>query len=84
MLLSELNEMLLWMADAGNAYLKAWTKERLYIVAGPEFGPLEGHILIVDKALYGLRSSGARWVEDLQICFENLVLLLAMPTLPYG
>jgi hypothetical protein len=26
-----------------------------YIVAGPEFGQLEGHYLIIVKALYGLR-----------------------------
>ena len=63
--LAEHNDMLLWAADVGNAYLEAWTKEKLYITAGPEFGPLEGHTLIVDKALYGLRSSGARWAERL-------------------
>ena len=39
--------------------------ELLYIVAGPEFGELEGHILIVYKALYGMRTSGARWAEKL-------------------
>ena len=65
MFLAEHNDMLLWMADVGNAYLEAWTKEFLYIIAGPEFGPLEGYILIVDKALNGLRSSGARWAEKL-------------------
>ena len=65
MFLSELNEMILWMADVGNAYLEAWTKELLYIIAGPEFEPLEGYILIVDKALYGMRSRGARWAERL-------------------
>ena len=59
MFLSKLNEMLLWMANVENAYFEAWTKEKLYIVAGPEFGPIEGYILVVDKALYGLKSSGA-------------------------
>jgi hypothetical protein len=28
-----------WGADVGNAYLEAKTKEKIYIVAGPEFGP---------------------------------------------
>ena len=37
----------------------------MYIVAEPEFGDLEGHTLILEKALYGLRSSGARWAEKL-------------------
>jgi Reverse transcriptase (RNA-dependent DNA polymerase) len=34
--------------------------EKVYIVAGPEFGDREGHILVISKALYGLCSSGAR------------------------
>ena len=38
------------------------TKEKCYIIAGPEFGPeREGCILIIHKALYGMKSSGARW-----------------------
>ena len=37
-------------ADVGNAYyLEAKTKEKAYIVAGPEFGSLEGHTLLIDK-----------------------------------
>ena len=56
--LAELNGLKLWGADIGNAYLEATTTEKVYIVAGPEFGDLEGHILVIHKALYGLRSSG--------------------------
>jgi hypothetical protein len=59
--LAELNGLELWGADVGNAYLEVKTKEKVYIIGGPEFGPLEGHTLLVDKALYGLRSSGLRW-----------------------
>ena len=59
--LAELNSLELWGADVGNAYLEAKTKEKVYIVAGPEFGRLEGHTLLIDKALYGLRSSGLCW-----------------------
>ncbi len=63
--LSRLNVLDLWGADVGNAYLEALTKEKLYIVAGPEFGELQGHILIFMKALYGLKSSGKMWYERL-------------------
>ena len=42
--------MKVWAADIGNAYLKATTKEKLYIVAGPEFEELQGHILVIHKA----------------------------------
>ena len=34
--LPKLNNMEVWGADIGNAYLEATTKEKLYIVAGPE------------------------------------------------
>ena len=59
--LAELNALELWGANVGNAYLEALTKEKVYIVGGPEFGPLQGHTLLIFKALYGLRSSGLCW-----------------------
>ena len=39
--LAKLNNMKVWGADIGNAYLEATTKEKLYIVAGPEFEELQ-------------------------------------------
>ena len=45
----------------------------MYIVAGPEFGKeLEGTILIFHKALYGLRSSAARFHEHLTTTLHKL------------
>ena len=41
--------------------LKHILKKRCAFIAGPEFGPLEGHLLVIVRALYGLRTSGARW-----------------------
>ena len=61
--LGKLNHIDLWGADIGNAYLEAFTDEKLYIVAGPEFQELEGYIIIFLKALYGLKSSGKRCAE---------------------
>ena len=55
--LGKLNHLDLWGADIGNAYLEAFTDEKLYIVADPEFQELEGYIHIFLKALYGLKSS---------------------------
>ena len=49
--LAELNGLESWSTDIGNAYLEAETKEKVYIIAGPEFGELEGHTLIIFKAL---------------------------------
>jgi hypothetical protein len=63
--IAELNDMETWSTDIGNAYLESLTKEKVYIIAGPEFGARAGHTLIVRKALYGLKSSGKRWHERL-------------------
>ena len=70
--LVELNHLEIWGADIGNAYLEAKTKESLYIIAGPEFGKLQGHVLTINKALYGLRTSGLRWHERLADCLLDL------------
>ena len=65
-LLAALNGLAICAADIGNAYLNADCKEKIYTVAGKEFGPqLEGKVLIVAKALYGLKSSGAAWRSHL-------------------
>mmetsp|Transcript_15766 Transcript_15766/g.22510 ORF Transcript_15766/g.22510 Transcript_15766/m.22510 type:complete len:121 (+) Transcript_15766:3292-3654(+) len=38
------------------------TKEKVYIITGPEFGPLDqGKVAVIVRALYGLKSSGAMW-----------------------
>ena len=70
--LAELNQLETWATDIGNAYLEAKTSEKLYIVAGAEFGDLQGHVLVIDKALYGLRTSGKRWHERLSDCLRDL------------
>ena len=55
-LLAALNDLELWGTDTGNAYLKCYTKEKVAFIAGLEFGELKGHLLVILKALYGLRS----------------------------
>ena len=45
--LSQLNNLEIWGADVGNAYLEAYTDEKLCIMAGPEFKELQGHLLIM-------------------------------------
>ena len=68
--LAELNGFPLWATDISSAYLEAFTNEKVTILAGPEFGELEGHQLIVDKALYGLQSSGQRWHDRFAACLR--------------
>ncbi|KAI2504254.1 Reverse transcriptase (RNA-dependent DNA polymerase) [Fragilaria crotonensis] len=45
--------------DIQNAYLTADCREKIWTVAGPEFGSEAGTIFLVKKALYGLKSAGA-------------------------
>ena len=56
-----MNGLKLTGGDVGNTYLEAHTSEKVCVCAGPEFGPLEGHLLIIKKALCGLHTSGARF-----------------------
>ena len=70
--LAKLNGLETWSTDIGNAYLEAETKEKVYIIAGPEFGELEGHTLIIFKALYGLQSSGTCWHECFVDCLHDM------------
>ena len=61
----KLNWLESWDTDAGNACLEAKTKEKVFIIAGSEFGDLKNHVLLIKKALYGLRTSGLRWHDRL-------------------
>jgi hypothetical protein len=51
--LAEFNGLEAWATDIGNACLEAETSEKVFIVARPEFGDLEGHTLVIFKTLYG-------------------------------
>ena len=53
-MVARLNGLHVCAGDIGNAYLNAHTNEKVFIIAGPEFGPeLAGKRLIIDKSLYG-------------------------------
>ena len=47
--------------DVGNAFPTAYTNEKIYAIAGKEFGARAGRVIIIVKALYGLATSGERW-----------------------
>ena len=76
-LVAEPNDLKVMAADVGNAYLHGYTKEKIYTVAGPEFGDLQGLILICVKSLYGLKISMGRWHEALS---ETLRLIGFQPS----
>ena len=70
--LAALNNVYLQTADVQNAYLNANPKERVYFYAGTEFGKDEGKLVIVFRALYGLKGAGNAWAAAIRQCMRNL------------
>jgi hypothetical protein len=63
--IAALNDLDLMAGDVQNAYINAKTAEKVYTIAGPEFGSDQGRPAVIVRALYGLKSSGARWRDHL-------------------
>jgi Reverse transcriptase (RNA-dependent DNA polymerase) len=60
-LLAALNGLDLLAADLKGAYLNAPCRERVCFKAGKELGEDEGKWVVITRAIYGLKSSGAAW-----------------------
>ena len=72
LMLAALNNLDIEGADIENAYLTAPCREKVWLRGGIEFGDLSGETLIVEKALYGLKSSGAAFRAFLAETFDNM------------
>jgi Reverse transcriptase (RNA-dependent DNA polymerase) len=60
--IADANKLTTLCGDIGNAFVNSYTNEKIYTRAGPEFGPsLQGRNMIIEKSLYGLKSSAKRW-----------------------
>jgi hypothetical protein len=71
-LYAALNDLDILSADVQNAYLNAPTKEKLYTTAGLEFVSNNvKHPVLIVCAVYGLRSSGARWREHMASTLQD-------------
>ena len=57
--IAALNDLKVLLCDIQNAYLTAPCREKVWCRAGPEFGSDAEKIMIITRALYGLKSSGA-------------------------
>ena len=67
-----LNDLDVMGCDVSNAYLNAKCREKLWVRAGPEFGNDEGTVMIIRKALYGLKSAGKSWRNMLAESLEAM------------
>jgi len=70
--IASLNSLHVSACDIGNAYVNATCREKLWTVAGPEFGSDKGSVMTIARALYGLKSSGAAWRSTLAQTMEIL------------
>ena len=62
LVIADKNNLDIQCGDIGNAYVNAYTNEKVFCVAGKEFGlENKGKIVIIKKALYGLASSSEQW-----------------------
>ena len=62
LLLAALNDLDILACDIFNAYINDPFRERIYFFAGMECGKsLEGKVMRLVRALYGLKRSGASW-----------------------
>ena len=65
-LIAALNDLDVLSADISGAYLNANAAEKVYTIAGREFGAeKEGRVVVITRALYGLRSSGKAWRDHM-------------------
>jgi Reverse transcriptase (RNA-dependent DNA polymerase) len=65
-----LNDLNIMAADIGNAYLNAYTAEKVFTITGPEFRDETNLVAVIVRELYGLKSSGAAW----HACFAQLLV----------
>ena len=71
-LLASLNDLDIFACDIGNSRLNAKFREKLWTESSTEFGTEKGMVMIITRALYGLKRSGAAWKEKIT---ETLMLL---------
>ena len=70
--IASLNSLEISACDIGNAYLNASCREKLWTIAGPEFGSEKGAMMIIARALYGLKSTDAACRSTLAQTMEFL------------
>ena len=72
LLVAALNDLDVFSCDIGNAYLNAKCREKIWFVAGLECGKsMQGKVMRLTRALYGLKSSGASWRQMFKEFIES-------------
>ena len=67
-----LNNLGILSGDIEKANLSVSCREKVWLKAGPGFGHLQGRVIVVKNALYGLKSSGASFCAYLAEILDNM------------
>ena len=84
---TELNDLTIYQADVINAYLEAYTREKINFTVRKEFTTfrIEGHVLIISKAPHmGYGQVENNFIKFLQIYFTSKDLHPVKQILMYG
>ena len=60
-LIATLNDLDNMSCDIQNAYLNAHWHEKIWFYARPEYGQHQTKVMIIERALFSTKSSGAAW-----------------------
>ena len=70
--LADLNDLEVKCGDVLNSYITAPVKEKIWTYLGPEYGDDKVKKVIIARALYGLKSSGADFHAHICECIAAL------------
>ena len=70
-LIAALNDLYVMACDIRNVYLNAPCKENIWFKVGAECGEHQGKVMILVRALYGLKTSGLPWRSMFKAFIEN-------------
>ena len=72
MLIAVKNNLGLMAGDIGNAFLTAPNMEKVWTVAGPEFGGQVGSVIEITRALYGLATASRSFHKFFDFIFTEI------------
>ena len=71
-LIAALNDLDILSGDVQNAFINAPTPEKVYFIAGNEWKSNKDRVIIIVRALYGLKSSAFAWREYFSDAVQKL------------
>ena len=77
-MLASLNDLDIEGADIENTYFTAPCREKVWLRGGLDFGDMADEVLIVEKAVYGLKSSGAAFRSFLAETYDSIGFKLSI------